>query len=74
MGVQTFGKGTVQEVHTLSLDSQLRLTIAQWPTPTGHVIQGEGLQPDMDVAPLESTDAALDAAVRFLSSGSTHGF
>jgi carboxyl-terminal processing protease len=66
IGQQTFGKGTVQELHTLSDASQLRLTVAQWLTPSGHAIQGEGLQPDVAVAAVEGQDAPLDAAVQLL--------
>ena len=73
IGEKTFGKGTVQEVHKLSDDSQLRVTVAQWLTPTGHAIQGEGLLPDVEVPAAEGRDAPLDAAVQYLLHGSAHG-
>jgi carboxyl-terminal processing protease len=66
IGEKTFGKGTVQELRTLSDESQLRLTVAQWLTPSGHAIQGEGLLPDLEVPVVDGRDAALDAAVEYL--------
>ncbi len=70
IGEPTFGKGTVQEVKNLGDDSQLRVTVAQWLTPGGHPIQGQGLQPDVVVTSQDGRDAPLDAAVQYLS---THG-
>jgi carboxyl-terminal processing protease len=73
IGEKTFGKGTVQEVHRLSDASQLRVTVAQWLTPAGHAIQGEGLLPDVEASAAEGRDAPLDAAVQYLLHGSAHG-
>jgi carboxyl-terminal processing protease len=73
IGEKTFGKGTVQEVHKLSDDSQLHVTVAQWLTPTGHAIQGEGLLPDIETPGAEGRDAPLDAAVQYLQHGSGNG-
>ena len=67
VGQKTFGKGTVQEQHTLSDASQLRVTVAQWLTPSGQAIQGQGLVPDVDVAPVDGRDAILEAGVDVLS-------
>ena len=67
IGERTFGKGTVQELHNLSDDSQIRVTIGQWVTPAGRVIQGEGVMPDVAVergAAGTGQDAALEEAVR----------
>jgi carboxyl-terminal processing protease len=69
VGEKTFGKGTVQELHTLSDDSQLRLTVAQWLTPSGHALQGEGLAPDVEVVTVDGQDAPLDAATQYLLQG-----
>jgi carboxyl-terminal processing protease len=63
IGQKTFGKGTVQEMHSLSNDARLRITVAQWLTPNGHALQGVGLSPDVEAAP----DAALDEAARALA-------
>jgi carboxyl-terminal processing protease len=69
VGEKTFGKGTVQELRRLSDDSQLRLTVAEWLTPSGHVIHGEGLLPDLAVASVEGGDAPLEAAIDHLLHG-----
>jgi len=66
VGQKTFGKGTVQEQHTLSDSSQLRVTVAQWLTPGGSAIQGQGLLPDVEVAPVEGRDAVLEAGIGVL--------
>jgi carboxyl-terminal processing protease len=66
VGQKTFGKGSVQEQHTLSDDSQLRVTVAQWLTPNGTAIQGQGLLPDVEVVPVDGRDAVLDAGIDVL--------
>ncbi len=71
VGQKTFGKGTVQEIHRLSDDSQLRITVAQWLTPSGRPIQGEGLVPDVEVQAHDGEDAALAAAVQYLRARNT---
>ena len=69
IGQKTFGKGTVQETRTLADTSELHITVAQWLTPRGYQIQGQGLQPDVEVAPPTSADGdpTLAAAVEYLS-------
>ncbi|HLF28670.1 MAG TPA: S41 family peptidase [Anaerolineae bacterium] len=71
IGTLTFGKGSVQRVNTLSDGSQLRVTIARWFTPNNRAIHGEGLEPDIVVAPGEnaSQDPQLDRAVEYLRTG-----
>jgi len=51
MGVQTFGKGSVQTIIPLSDGSGLRLTTALYYTPSGRSIQAEGITPDIVVEP-----------------------
>ncbi|MEW6286936.1 MAG: S41 family peptidase [Chloroflexota bacterium] len=72
VGVQTFGKGSVQTIQPLSNDQgAARITIAKWLTPKERLIQGVGLTPDYIV---EMTDAdyenkrdpQLDKAVEVL--------
>ena len=50
LGEQTFGKGSVQTIIPLYDDSGLRLTTAQYYTPSGRSIQALGITPDI-VAP-----------------------
>jgi carboxyl-terminal processing protease len=79
VGEKSFGKGTVQNVHQLSDESGLRVTTAQWLTPSEKPIQGVGLEPDqvIELPPTatissEATradDPQLDAAVRYILGG-----
>lgn len=57
MGVQSFGKGTVQEVESFSDGSSLRLTIAKWLTPDGRDIDKVGITPNIVV---EITDEDIE--------------
>ena len=55
LGTQTFGKGSVQTIIPLSDGSALRLTTARYYTPSGRVIQENGIVPDIVVeAPVVS--------------------
>ncbi|MBT5868039.1 MAG: S41 family peptidase [Nitrospinaceae bacterium] len=47
LGTPTFGKGSVQTIIPLSDGSALRLTTARYYTPSGRVIQGNGIDPDI---------------------------
>src|SRR6266542_4266447 len=47
LGVQTFGKGSVQTIIPLSDGSGLRLTTAKYFTPKGRSIHGKGITPDI---------------------------
>ncbi len=49
LGVQTFGKGSVQSVIPLSDGSGLKLTTARYYTPKGKSIQSTGIAPDIIV-------------------------
>jgi carboxyl-terminal processing protease len=53
MGVQSFGKGSVQTIIPLSDNSGLRLTTARYFTPSGRSIQAKGITPDIVVERLE---------------------
>ena len=58
LGTSTFGKGSVQTIIPLSDGSALRLTTARYYTPSGKVIQENGIIPDIIVVntPLSSLD------------------
>jgi carboxyl-terminal processing protease len=71
LGEQTFGKGTVQIPHSLSDGSELRVTIAEWLTPSGKQISGEGIVPDVYVERtqedfVEDRDPQLERAIEYL--------
>ena len=72
IGQQTFGKGSVQLPHSLSDGSELRVTVAEWLTPSGRQIHGQGITPDITVEMTfedleQGLDPQLDAAVEFLN-------
>lgn len=49
LGEKSFGKGSVQTVVPLRDDSGLRLTTSKYYTPSGKIIHGEGIHPDVVV-------------------------
>ena len=71
VGEATFGKGSVQQTHTLSDGSSLRVTIAKWVLPGGRILEGAGLDPDLVVSTTPDEVAAgrdvqLERAVEYL--------
>lgn len=74
IGARSFGKGSVQQIYTLSDGSELRVTIARWYTPNDHTIDGQGITPDIEVeSPLDlggSEDGQLMRAIEYLVNGS----
>jgi carboxyl-terminal processing protease len=70
VGEQTFGKGTVQNLHSLTDKSTVRITTARWLTPREAPLHGVGLAPDLPTAPINgSADPALERATQHLLSG-----
>lgn len=67
VGVKTFGKGSVQNVHQLSDGSTLHVTIAHWLTPNRQDISKAGIEPDIAVEGGEpgsdKPDAQLQRAI-----------
>ncbi len=63
IGVQTFGKGSVQSLIPLSDGSALKLTTAKYYTPNGTSIQGIGISPDITVK-LQSKDGKEHPVIR----------
>ncbi len=60
VGMQSFGKGSVQEVVNVTPDTILKITVAKWLTPKGISISEKGLTPDY-VVPVTQKD--LDAKI-----------
>jgi carboxyl-terminal processing protease len=53
VGLQSFGKGSVQTVAQLDGGTGVKLTIAQYLTPKGRRIQGIGIAPDITLEDLD---------------------
>lgn len=74
LGMQSFGKGSVQVLENLPDGSSLKVTIAQWLTPKGNNINEKGITPDkvvdLTVKDYENNkDPQMDAAVGMLIGG-----
>ncbi len=71
VGTTTYGKGTVQSMIALSFGGAVKFTIAEYRSPDGDVIDGEGVSPDVEVEASSSSDgqdAQLNAALEILAS------
>ncbi len=70
LGQTTYGKGSVQHVHTLADEAQVHVTFALWFTPADSAIQGEGLAPDVEIEPPADVepgeDPVLDRALEYV--------
>ena len=71
IGMRTFGKGTVNRLKDLSDGGGLFYSYARWYTPKGHLIEGEGLEPDFTVPqaldiPGAAGDPQLEKALEVL--------
>ena len=49
IGLNTYGKGTVQEVQTTKSGVQYKLTTQKWLTPKGNWINEVGIKPNIKV-------------------------
>lgn len=72
VGQKTFGKGSVQELVSVTPDTALKVTVAKWLTPKGHSISQAGLIPDIVVSITEQDSAAdrdsqLEKAIEILN-------
>lgn len=67
VGSRTFGKGSVQMPSTLPDGSVAELTVGHYLTPSGHVVDGRGVRPDLSVAPGTDPHGVVDAALTVLS-------
>ena len=59
LGETSYGKGTVQEVIGLMDGSQLEVTIGKYRTPSGRLIDGVGIQPDLAVTETQEIPKAV---------------
>ncbi|MFW6110366.1 MAG: S41 family peptidase [Patescibacteria group bacterium] len=68
VGKNTFGKGTVQDVHDFKDGSGVHITVAKWLLPDGTCVEEEGIEPDYDVSLDEETakDIQLEKAEELL--------
>ncbi len=60
MGTRSFGKGSVQTVIPISKTTAIKLTTALYYTPSGRVIQAQGIQPDVVIPQLNVSQKDLD--------------
>jgi carboxyl-terminal processing protease len=73
IGSQSFGKGLVQKINTLSNNSGMNITISKYLTPNGTDINKKGIEPNIKVPFTEADylaqrDPQLNRAVQFLKS------
>lgn len=74
VGHQSYGKGRVQELSTLSDDTMIKFTTAKWFTPLGDSIDTIGITPDITAnltekylnAPEDANDDQLQMALNIL--------
>ncbi len=75
IGNQSFGKGTVQELHSLTNGDEYKFTTKKWLTPKGNWVHNNGIKPKIEVTlskeyygnPIEENDNQLRAAIDYLS-------
>jgi len=65
-GSKTYGKGSVNILRELENGSAIYITIARWLTPDGRPIEGEGIEPDIELE-LEGEEA-VQWAIDYLES------
>ena len=69
VGETTYGKGTVQTwINLTDNRGSVRITFARWAGPLGNSIDGQGVDPDIEVKPNDedrqnNLDPQLDAAM-----------
>ena len=66
-GTKTFGKGSVDGLYRLDDGSGLYITTARWLTPNGRLIEGKGLDPDIELK--VTGEDAIKWAVDYLKGG-----
>jgi carboxyl-terminal processing protease len=71
VGMQTFGKGSVQTLEEFTDGSTIKITVAKWLTPNGNYINEQGITPDeeieMTIEDYENDlDPQMDRAIELL--------
>ena len=66
VGQTTYGKGSVQTIIPLDYDSAIKVTIANYYTPSGISINGVGVQPDVVVELKSVADEQLQKALEII--------
>ncbi len=81
IGTNTFGKGSIQELVSITEDTYLKVTVALWLLPGGVHISNDGIEPDIkvDLKKLledsdrdkfnEDEDPILERAVQYFKTG-----
>ena len=68
VGTKTFGKGVMQEIVPVASGGALKLTIEEFRTPNGDVINKKGIEPDIEIEADQETekDEQLQKAIEVL--------
>jgi carboxyl-terminal processing protease len=71
IGTQTFGKGSVNLPKILKNGSGMYFTVGRWYSPNGHIIEGQGLTPNIIVDRADNgsdsdKDKQLELAIDYL--------
>ena len=64
VGEKSFGKASVQNIIPLEDGSAIKITVAYYYTPSGRLIHGKGIKPDVKVAMDEKTWEKLAKTIR----------
>ncbi|MFZ9702195.1 MAG: S41 family peptidase [Candidatus Nanopelagicales bacterium] len=67
VGEKTFGKATVQNSESLSNGAEIELTVGYYITPSGKKLDGQGIEPDIEVSANEEKFVAEQRALQVLS-------
>lgn len=69
MGENSYGKGSVQKLWPISDGRAIKMTVARYYTPSGRLIEGKGIKPDImidDAPPSNGVDSTLEYALQAL--------
>ena len=67
VGEKTFGKATVQDSESLSNGAEIELTVGYYITPSGKKLDGQGIDPDIEVSANEEKFVAEQRALQVLN-------